>query len=170
MTTCAKRVSWGMAIAGVLLVGETALFLSRSQAVNGLSGQDVTQIRTRVHGEVWRRYTTPPKSSLANVSRRLWRAWETRIDPPTQWENVSGRPTWKNGQFGFFPEDTRVVSTSDGRFLSSRGSKAVGTSTGKIRGVVCGALLCRTTGCRRSRCASVCYSRVSGPARLIQTR
>src|SRR6516162_11922199 len=90
------------------------LLLTPSKAVDGLSRQDVSQIRTRVHGEVWRRYSTLPKSSLANLCRRLWRAWEARIDPPAQWANVSGQPTWNNGQFGFFRENTWVVSVSDG--------------------------------------------------------
>jgi hypothetical protein len=116
MTARARQMSWGITLVGLLLGGGTILFLSRAQAVNGLSGQDIAQIRKRVRSEVWG--DALPKWSLANardLPRRLWRTCKTRVEPPTQWQNISGQPTQINGQFSFTPADTWMVFTSDGR-------------------------------------------------------
>jgi hypothetical protein len=119
MTAHAKLMSRGLALAGILVVGATTVLLSRCPAVDGLSGPDIAQIRKRVRSEVWRRYTLP-NWSLANVkdvSARFRRAFKTRIDSPTQWHNVSGKPTWTNNQFHFFPDNSGLVETSDGQLF-----------------------------------------------------
>src|SRR5262245_13314967 len=114
MTARAKRV-WWIAVAGLLVSGGTTLFFSHSHAVDGLSGKDIAQIRNLVRHEVWRYpLSTWSLADVRYMPSRLWRVCKTRIDQPTQWQNMSGQATWTNSQFGHFPDDVWMVSTSGG--------------------------------------------------------
>ena len=166
MTARARRMSCGIALAGLLLGGGMTLFLCRSQAANGLSGQDVAQIRKLVRNEVWRQFTLHPWSlaNLRHMPRQLWRTCRARIDQPTQWQNMHTL------QPGYYPDpnDTWLVQTSNGGCSSSISSTAVGRSSRGRMGVTCSTFVLRTIGCMwRTLCAFALlrFSSPIGPPR-----
>jgi hypothetical protein len=113
-----RKIIIGVAFVSLLLVGAAKLSFRRTQVVDGLSRQDLVQIRNGVRSEIWRQAF--PGGALGYVKylpRRVWRALATNIDSPERWENVSGQHTMRNGQSTFFEENTWLVFTSDGNAL-----------------------------------------------------
>jgi len=109
-----SRVLWVIPLAILLIWGSKTLLPDRPSEVPGLSKRDIAQIRKLCHREMWR-WAFPPGSTatLKHSPNRLWSFWRDRLTPPTQWDNVSGKPTMYNNAFGFYPDDCWMVFTTE---------------------------------------------------------
>jgi hypothetical protein len=96
MTIIKRRVCSCVAC-GVLLAAGITAFRPANVAVNGLSSEDITQIRYMVRSEIWRSVATKLSlSGIRHAPREIWHLVSNRITPPEQWQDLSPLPqnTW----------------------------------------------------------------------------
>ena len=115
MTRRKKIILFLAAAAVFLALALTVWFPGRTPPVKGLSSQDIREIRRRVRVEVWNRHVPPWRQlHLKYLARDLRGALLTVVEPPQQWDNVSGQHAQIDGQSTEYPDDSWLVLTTDG--------------------------------------------------------
>jgi len=86
-----------------------------NRAVTRLPRKDIVQIQHVVRLEMWRFAATRLSvSKMGHAPRQMWRSVLNRIEPPSDWQDLSGQPTMINGKAATFPQQTWLIFTTQG--------------------------------------------------------